>query len=219
MNKEVFELVKQEQARYLAMDEKQRKEEDKIIEAKWNEVVNRYYELCDNDEVFGELFDKVKELREILSFNIRDCFQVYSHTVNDFDPEASEDIYVYSEEKFQEAKYIHENFKDIEKSIRDKIDRIKNSPLALFKEKRIAKLESELELKRKISVYYAECMEKEKRRLHYLENKATLVDPIVEKYEDVMETYAKQALGEFIEEHPYLVSKKHTSYISSGTKK
>lgn len=216
MEKDIEEVLMDEYARYLAYTPEQRQLEDERIELNWNAVYHEFMELCEKDEELAKVFDELKEIEKIISFDMREEFNVYSHTVNEFDPECSEDIYVFSITKFKEARALSENWDKEEKRLKDKIEEIRNAKFAPFRESRIAKLERELKLKREIVEYYRSCMAKQEKKDYYLDNADKLINPLKEKYVSTLEKYAKRVLEKHIKKNPNIICKKHTRFISSS---
>ena len=219
MQKEIDELLKQEYAAYLAMNDSEKKEFGKKIDKAWHRVYEDFMTLCEADVELAEIYDELKRIGKITAFDLRDCFSVYSHTENPDDPEMSEDVYVFSPAKLAEAKMLSENWAQEEKRIKDKIEEIKNSRFVPFREKKIAKLEKELELKKDIVKYYRECMKKQEEKEYYLDNASKLINPLKEKYVSKLEKYAKKVLEKHIKESPCIICVKHTSFISSSAHK
>ena len=219
MEREVDELLKQEYAAYLAMNDSEKKQFEEKIDKAWYRVYEDFMTLCEADVEVAEIYDELKRIGKITEFDLRDCFSVYSHTDNPDDPEMSEDVYVFSPLKLAEAKMLSENWVQEEKRIKDKIEEIKNSRFVPFREKKIAKLEKELELKQNIVNYYRECMKKQEEKEYYLDNATKLINPLKEKYMSKLEKYAKKVLEKHIKESPCVICVKHTSFISSSAHK
>lgn len=219
MQKEVEEMLKSEYASYLAMTPEQRKLEDERIRHAWMNVYGDYMTFCEQDEELAKLYDELKAIEKIINFDIREHFTVYSHTENEFDPEMAEDIYVYSPAKFHEAKILSENWDAEEKRLKDKIEEVKKAKFVPFREKKIAKLEKELELKGEIVKYYRVCMEKQEKKDYYLDNEKKLITPLKDRYYAIINKYAKKAIEKNIKTNPNIICVKHTSTISSSARK
>lgn len=215
MQKEDEALLKDEYARYLALNPNEKKQEDAKIDKSWNNVYEDFMELCDKDEELAKVYDELKKIEDIMSFNIKDHFTVYSHTVNAFDPEGSRDIYEFSQKKFDEAKALSENWDEEEKRLKAKIEEAKNAKFILFREKKIAKLEKELKLKKDIVDYYRNCLRKQELKEHYLKHHDKLVAPLKEKYNSILQDYAQKTLEKHIKINPNIICVKHNSFISS----
>lgn len=216
MQKEVEELLKQEYAAYLAMNDSEKREAGEKISRAWNNVYEDFMTVCEADPELAEIYDELKRIHKITNFDLRECFSVYSHTDNPDDPEMSEDVYVFSPGKLAEAKMLSDNWDQEEKRIKDKIEEVKNARFFPFREKKIAKLEKELELKHDIVKYYRECMKKQEEKEYYLDNASKLINPLREKYITKLEKYAKKVIDKHLKESPGIICVKHTSFISSS---
>lgn len=118
------------------------------LEAKYQPVSRQMFDdfcdACGNDADLVKTTSEIKELEKVLEFDRTSCFQVRTGVINEDDFEFREVIYSYSSDYEQKARYAAENWPEIESKINQSIDRINNSKLVLFKNKKLNSLKSEL---------------------------------------------------------------------------
>ena len=118
------------------------------LEAKYQpisrQMFNDFCDACGNDAELIKATNEIKELDRVLGFDRTSCFQVRTGVINEDDPEFREVIYSYSSDYEQKARYAAENWPEIESKINQSIDKINNSKLVLFKNKKLNALEREL---------------------------------------------------------------------------
>lgn len=197
--------------------------EKKIVDGKisniWYKVYHEYAALCDKDEELGAAISEIERIEDILAFDFSDQFTVYSHTVNDFDYECAEDIYVYSNERYREEKETAENWEKIKAELEAKIAKVEAHKVPLFKKLMLDKLTSKLERKERMVKHYTWAVKKEEERKAYAAKEDELLSPLRKLVAKRQKEYAEQVIQENIEKHPAIACVRHTSYISSSQHK
>lgn len=211
-----LEKVKKSIKIYNSLSKQDKIDVDKKIETEWLKVFDTFNNLCENDEELKKLHDELKKINGIINFNIKEQYEVYSYTANEGDIEFEEDVYVFSQKEFDNAKYLANNFDAIQDDIKKEIEKIKSSKFGFFKNTRIERLEGLLEDNKRVKEEYETNIERQNLKEYYLKNKATLIDPIKERYNQIVNEYAQKALEEGLSTSPIIACVNHTSFISTS---
>ena len=94
---------------YNGLTNKEKLAVNEKIDKAWLTAVGKFYDVCLADKELTECEEMCRKYDKITSFNLEEEFEVYSHTVNEFDPEAAEDIYVFDPKLLDRAKYTAEH--------------------------------------------------------------------------------------------------------------
>lgn len=144
------------------------------LEAKYQSVsrqmFNDFCDACGNDAELIKATNEIKELERVLGFDRTSCFQVRTGVINEDDPEFRQVIYDYSPEYEQKARYAAENWAEIESKINQSIDRINNSKLVLFKNKKLNSLKNELNKQANLRDIYLSAEQKDKAKKDCINN-------------------------------------------------
>ena len=216
MNKEkILKLINN----YNGLEKEEKIKIDRHIDGVRSKMHDEYVFACEQDTELCAAYDELKKIKKILSFSLDNEFTEYSYTINESDPEAAEDIYEFSQKRFERSKEIAENLDSLLAELEQKLEDIKSRKIVLFKESKIAKIEECMQDYTSIANYYNDCMKRQAEKEYYLQNAKTLIDPYKKIYEERTEKYAKEVVERHIEKDPIIFCKRHESYISSTAHK
>lgn len=183
----------------------QRVELDKDIDKRWDELTKRYRDLCNNDPDFVETLITVRNIHHVMDFTVYDAYSDYTH------PENYENIddapYEFQEERYKKHQFISTHYDELVEDLTAKLDRLKTSILVFDRETKIKKVEDELKYYKEAKEQYDKCQEMLKKQEEYKKNKATLVDPVEQKYKEILIKHAKVSIEEYLEKYPQLICK------------
>lgn len=204
---------------YNGLDKEEQEEINMHIDTAWDKVFEAYMTACEQDSELCDAYDQLKKIKEILSFDLSEHFTVYSHTINEFDPEARENVYVFSPKRFQESKNIAENLDKLLTELNKKLEDLRLKKIVLFREAKIKKLTEKKDSYISIANHYNSCMKRQAEKEHYIKNKAELILSYQKLQEERLAKYAKEVVDKFIISDPIIVCEKHTAQISSTAHK
>ena len=201
---------------YNSLSDKEKKIVDEKINSAWHKVVDKFFEVCQKDQELNRCIDACDEYNDVIFFNLEDEFSSYAYTVNEFDPEFSEDIYEFDPKKLDDAKHTAQNIDRIRVKIQNEITRIKNARIAINRQARIEKYEKLLHQKERVAKHYNECMKKQALKKEYLEKRDTMFLPYKRKRDELLHKHALEVLEPALNSVPALACVRHTSLISSS---
>lgn len=216
MEKKVdFEQLKEMMNFYSNLSEEEKKAIKPKIDSIWSGIYDDFATRCSQDAELNGLYDNIKRIKKILSFDITEEFTEYVETVNAFDPECAEDIYTFSRKKYEYAKQLSKNWATEKAEIERKIEIVKNKKLSIFKKPYLEKLEAELRRKASIVEHYRYCEKKQEEKEFYLARKDDTAK-LEKRCAELTRKHAEEAVFGNIEKHPSIVCVRHTSFISSS---
>lgn len=216
MEKEVFSELKEVIFNYNSLPEKEKKIVDGKIASIWYKVYDEYATLCEQDKELGAAITEIDRIEDILAYDFSDEFTVYSHTINDFDPECAEDIYKYSNERYNTEKETAENWEKIKAEHLAKIEKINGHKVPFFKKIMLEKVTASLERKERMAKHYNAALARENKRKEYAAKEDQLLKPLKKLVREREKAYAEQVISKHITKNPAIVCVRHTSYISSS---
>lgn len=174
--------------------------------AAWNVLIEEFNNLCLDDPEIEAARVEVEKVREIIGFDTEEEFATYAYTANEgLGDDLEEPVYEFNRKEYKKIMTMVKNFDVEEKKLLEKLNRVKASN-ALFKEQKIAHLEDSLKVIRHIKRDYGVAVAKEQEKLKYLDNAATLVTPVEEKYKKLLLAKAKEYMTKKIEKNPALIT-------------
>ena len=206
-----FSKLKKSITNFNNMSENDKIENTKKINDIWRDVIKTFNNVCKKDEKLVNLYKQIDDIKQILNYDIRENFKVYSHTFNEGDYEFEEDFYVFSKELLDKYKNLYDNWDSIKKETEYKITKIKNSKFSLFKKSKIEKLSKDLENKEEMVEYYKNCKDKKEKRIYYEKNKEKLLNPLVKKFEKIVKKYATDVVLKELDKNPNIICVEHNN--------
>ena len=216
MEKEVLGELKEVIFNYNSLPEKEKKEVDGKIGKLWHRVFDEYATLCEQDKELVAALTEIDRYEDVLSYDFSEEFTVYSHTINDFDPEAAEDIYKYSNERYREEKETAENWEQIKAEHLAKIDRIQGHKVPFFKKIMLEKVNASLERKERMVKHYTSAVKREEQRKEYAAKENEVLTPLKKLVYERQKAYAEKVVSEHLAKNPAIICVRHTSFISSS---
>ena len=194
-------------------------EEQEIINNKtelvWFKIFHEYKNLCEQDSKLIDAINEINRINNILAYDFSEEFEIYSHTINAFDPEFSERIYKYSAEKYNLEKETAENWEKIKSEHLTKIEKINKRKLPFFKTRMLEKVTSSLEEKERMVKHYNDALAKENQRKEYAKKKDELLNPLEKFVRERENEYAEQVINKNILTNPTIICVKRASLSSS----
>lgn len=144
------------------------------VEAKYQPISSQMFvdfcDACGNDAELIKAENEIKELERILGFDRMSCFQIRTGVINSDYNEYGDVLREYSAEYEENARHAAENWNEIESKIKQAIDRVNNSKLVLFKNKKLNSLNSKLEEQSSLRNLYLSVEEQEKTKQNCINN-------------------------------------------------
>ena len=216
MEKEVLNELKEVIFNYNSLPEKEKKIVEGKIGSIWHKVFDDYATLCEQDKELGAAITEIKKYESVLDYDFSDEFTVYSHTVNEFDPECAEDIYKYSNQRYLEEKETAENWEQIKAEHLAKIEKINGHKVPFFKKLMLEKVTASLERKEWMVKHYTAAVKREEQRKEYAAKENEVLTPLKKLVYERQKAYAEKVVSEHLAKNPAIVCVRHTSFISSS---
>lgn len=189
MKKEEFEVIRKIIIKSNNFTKKEIEQLDKTNS--WEILVKEFYDKCSEDVTIVELFKQIKQIKEILNFDIKQEY-LSLQAVTDTKTGAVKEELVFDAAKYALAQYIYDNIKEILERLYSKLTRIEKEVLTIKIKEEIQRIKNLIAEKQAIAQKHKEALEKQKLAELYRKKERERLKKLEEKFKLALKEKARK---------------------------